>query len=78
MPGRPRHGTRTLGRAPLKFSAIFGVFRDDRPSSFERWPESKLDGLAVGIRRDVEDWARVLHNGGTPSQAQNATVGLFP
>lgn len=38
-----------------------GMFLDDRPSSFDLWLERKLDGLAAGIRRDVEDWSRLLH-----------------
>ncbi|MCF3136643.1 hypothetical protein IPZ69_41290 [Streptomyces olivochromogenes] len=51
-----------------------GVFLDDRPSSFDRWLESKLDGLTVG-RRDVQDWARLLHDGGARSQPRDvATV----
>ncbi|MEU6974225.1 hypothetical protein AB0A71_42240 [Kitasatospora aureofaciens] len=37
--------------------------------------ESKLDGLAAGIRRDVQDWARLLHDGGPRSQPRDvATV----
>ncbi|MFD7618828.1 hypothetical protein, partial [Streptomyces sp. NPDC059802] len=35
-----------------------GVFLDDRPSSFELWLESKLNGLATGIAHDVGDWAK--------------------
>lgn len=51
------------------------VFLDDRPSSFDRRLESKLDGLAAGIRRDVQDWARTLHDGGPRSQPRDvATV----
>ncbi|MFJ2778131.1 hypothetical protein [Kitasatospora sp. NPDC087315] len=54
---------------------LIGVFLDDRPSSFDRWLESKLDGLAAGIRRDVQDWARLLHDGGPRSQPRDvATV----
>ncbi|CAN3978409.1 hypothetical protein KPATCC21470_1032 [Kitasatospora purpeofusca] len=51
-----------------------GVFLDDRPSSFERWLESKLDGLAVGIRRDVQNWAQLLHDGGPRSQPRDVTT----
>lgn len=40
-----------------------GVFVDDRRPSFDGWLERKLDGLAPGIRRDVEDWARARHHG---------------
>lgn len=48
-----------------------GVFLDHRPSSFDQWLERKLDGLAVGIRRDVEDWARLLHDGGPRSRPRD-------
>lgn len=52
-----------------------GVFLDDRPMSFDLWLEVKLDGLATGIARDVEDWARLLHDGGPRSRARHvATV----
>ncbi|MEV5689521.1 hypothetical protein AB0L68_41285 [Streptomyces sp. NPDC052164] len=51
-----------------------GVFLDDRPSSFELWLESKLDGLATGIVRDVGDWARLLHDGGPRSRARRAAT----
>jgi hypothetical protein len=48
-----------------------GVFLDDRPSSFDLWLERKLDGIAAGIRRDVEAWARLLHDGGPRSQPRD-------
>ncbi|WP_225102054.1 hypothetical protein [Streptomyces sp. CoH27] len=48
-----------------------GVLRDDRPSSFDQWLERKLDGLTAGIRRDVEDWARLLHDGGPRSKPRD-------
>ncbi|MCY0924380.1 MULTISPECIES: hypothetical protein [unclassified Streptomyces] len=51
-----------------------GVFLDDRPASFERWLERKLDGLAVGIHHDVANWARILHEGGPRSQPRDATT----
>ena len=41
-----------------------GVLIDDRRPSFERWLERKLDGLAAGIRQDVEAWLRTMRNGG--------------
>ncbi len=41
-----------------------GVLTDDRRPSFERWLERKLDGLAAGIRQDVEAWLRTMRNGG--------------
>ncbi|MET8181676.1 hypothetical protein [Streptomyces sp. NPDC005336] len=48
-----------------------GVFLDDRPSSFAKWLERKLDGIAPGIRRDVEHWVRLLHDGGPRSQPRD-------
>ncbi|MCX4632830.1 hypothetical protein [Streptomyces sp. NBC_01443] len=48
-----------------------GVFLDDRAPSFEQWPERKLAGIAPGIRRDVEHWARLLHDGGPRSQPRD-------
>jgi hypothetical protein len=51
-----------------------GVFLDDRPSPFEQWLQRKLDGLATGIRRDIQDWARLLHDGGPRSQARDKTT----
>ncbi|MBX7556306.1 hypothetical protein K1Y78_52690 [Streptomyces sp. tea 10] len=52
-----------------------GVLLDDRPATFDLWLERKLDGLAAGIRRDVEGWARTLHDGGPRSRARHhATV----
>ena len=41
-----------------------GVLIDDRRPSFERWLERKLDGLAAGIRQDVEAWLRTMRDGG--------------
>ncbi len=37
---------------------------DDRVLAFDTWLERKLDGITPGIRRDVEDWIRTLHDGG--------------
>ncbi|MER8090825.1 hypothetical protein ABTZ57_38565 [Streptomyces sp. NPDC094048] len=48
-----------------------GIFHDDRPSSFDQWLERKPDGLAAGIRRDVEAWARLLHDGGPRSHPRD-------
>ncbi|MFD9816618.1 hypothetical protein [Streptomyces sp. NPDC059080] len=51
------------------------MFLDDRTPSFETWLERKLDGIAPGIRHDVEHWARLLHDGGPRSQPRDeATV----
>ncbi|GAA4479339.1 hypothetical protein GCM10023094_24330 [Rhodococcus olei] len=41
-----------------------GLLDDDRAPAFEAWLERKLDGLTPGIRREVEDWIRALHDGG--------------
>jgi integrase len=55
--------------------AEMGVLIDDRRPTFEDWLERKLDGLAPGIRRDVEAWARTLHDGGPRARARDpATV----
>ncbi|MDT9698290.1 hypothetical protein [Streptomyces sp. P17] len=48
-----------------------GVFLDDRTPPFEQWLERKLDGIAPGIRRDVEHWVRLLHDGGPRSQPRD-------
>ena len=54
--------------------ADIGVFHDDRTPPFEQWLERKLDGIAPGIRRDVEDWARLLHDGGPRSQPRDEST----
>ena len=41
-----------------------GVLHDDRRPSFESWLDRKLDGLAPGIRGDVEAWLRTMRHGG--------------
>jgi hypothetical protein len=48
-----------------------GIFVDDRPSTFERWLEAKLDGLAPAIRAETGRWARVLRDGGPRSRARD-------
>lgn len=50
-----------------------GILVDDRRSSFEDWLERKLDGLASGIRRDVETWQRTLRDGGPRTRPR--TIG---
>ncbi|MGW2939851.1 hypothetical protein ACWDA7_51305 [Streptomyces sp. NPDC001156] len=54
--------------------AHIGVLFDDRPSAFEQWLEPKLTGLAPGIRRDVDEWTRLLHDGGPRSKARDTTT----
>lgn len=44
-----------------------GVLDDDRRPSFESWLERKLEGLAPGIRADVEAWLRTMRDGGPRS-----------
>jgi hypothetical protein len=52
-----------------------GILCDDRPVTFEQWLVSKLDGLAPGIRRDTQRWARTLRDGGQRTRPRNqATV----
>lgn len=43
---------------------MLDLFLDDRRRPFEDWLDRKLDGLAPGIRRGVEQWIRTLHDGG--------------
>lgn len=45
-----------------------GLFVDNRVPSADLWLERKLDGVAPGIRRTVEQWARVLLDGGPRSE----------
>ena len=52
-----------------------GILRDDRPTTFEQWLASKLDGLAPGIRSETQRWARTLRDGGPRTRARDqATV----
>ncbi|MFF3127871.1 hypothetical protein ACFVRD_37530 [Streptomyces sp. NPDC057908] len=54
------------------------IFLDDRRPSFEDWLESKLDGLALGIRRETEQWSRTLHDGGPRTLARDpSTVKIY-
>ncbi|MBE1592323.1 hypothetical protein ACFPOI_16920 [Nonomuraea angiospora] len=48
-----------------------GVFVDDRLPAFDRWLEAKLEGLAPGIRDDVEAWARALRDGAPRIKPRN-------
>jgi integrase len=50
------------------------LFVDDRPPPFEDWLARRLDGLAPGISREVERWARTLHDGGPRSSARVAST----
>ena len=51
--------------------AEMGVLADDRRPSFEDWLQGKLDGLAPGIRREVEAWLRTMRDGGPRSRARS-------
>jgi hypothetical protein len=52
-----------------------GILLDDRTSSFEKWLERKLDGLADGIRQPTEAWLRAAHDGGPRTKPRDpATV----
>jgi site-specific recombinase XerC len=48
-----------------------GVLLDDRPATFEKWLQRKLDGLAPGIRSETERWARTLHDGSPRSRPRS-------
>ena len=48
-----------------------GVLEDDRRPSFESWLDRKLDGLAPGIRADVEAWLRTMRDGGPRSRPRD-------
>lgn len=49
-----------------------GLLHGQRPPAFHRWLERTLHGLAPGIRTGVEQWARLLHDGGPRSRARQA------
>lgn len=40
------------------------ILVDDRPTAFDTWLETKLDGLAPAIAQQTERWVRALHDGG--------------
>ena len=48
-----------------------GVLDDDRCPSFESWLERKLEGLAPGIRTDVEAWLRTMRDGSPRSRPRD-------
>jgi site-specific recombinase XerD len=51
--------------------AALDLLADDRVPTFESWLDRKLTGLTPGIRADVEDWLRTLHDGGPRSQPRS-------
>jgi hypothetical protein len=51
--------------------AELGLLDDDRRPRFEDWLQRNLRGLAAGIRRDVEAWLRVLHDGAPRSKPRS-------
>jgi site-specific recombinase XerD len=56
----------------VEILARMGILDDDRParSTFERWLDGKLDGLAPGIRSETERWARALRDGSARNPAR--------
>jgi len=64
--------TRCAGvRRTREVLAAIGVLVDDRPPTFERWLDGKLDGLASGIRTETERWTRTLQDGGPRSRPRS-------
>jgi hypothetical protein len=51
-----------------------GLLDDDRVPAFEDWLRRKLDGMAPGIRREAEDWARALRDGGPRARPRAANT----
>jgi site-specific recombinase XerD len=65
---------RALGISVERVADVLAEMRvlvDDRRPSFEDWLQRKLDGLAPGIRRDVESWLRTMCGGGPRSRARS-------
>jgi integrase len=55
-----------------------GIFRDDRNPAVEVWLARALGGLAPGIARETEAWARALLDGGPRSRARSQdTVRVY-
>jgi len=50
---------------------LMGIVIDDRPRTFDLWLHAKLDELTPTFRRDIETWARVLHDGGPRTPARS-------
>jgi hypothetical protein len=71
----PALGSRGLSvQHTAEVLAGIGLLHDDRTPSFEQWLERELEGIAPGIRRDVEHWARLLHDGGPRPQPRDETT----
>jgi integrase len=51
-----------------------GILSEDRPTTFEQWLAAKLDGLAPGIRAEIQRWARALRDGGPRTRARDETT----
>lgn len=67
---------RALGISTERVAEVLqemGVLLDDRRPAFEDWLQRKLDGLAPGIRVDVEAWLRTMHDGGPRSKPRDPT-----
>ncbi|WP_282685298.1 MULTISPECIES: hypothetical protein [unclassified Streptomyces] len=55
-----------------------GIYLDDRLSAFEIWLARKLATLAPGMRADVENWVRHLHEGGPRTKPRSqVTARLY-
>lgn len=65
-----RHRGLTISRT-IDVLEQLELFDNDKTPAFEGWLERKLDGLARGIRGDVESWLRALRYGGPRMQARS-------
>ncbi|MFE1472140.1 hypothetical protein [Nocardiopsis dassonvillei] len=50
------------------------LFEDDRTPTRDSWLQHRLGDLAPGIRTDVEDWLRTLHDGGPCTRARSLST----
>jgi hypothetical protein len=50
------------------------VLVDDRPRTFDRWLDSKLDGLPTAILAAAHSWALTLHDGGPRARPRTPTT----
>jgi integrase len=58
--------------------AAMGILRDERRPTLHRWLDGKLTGLPSGLRNPVEEWARLMHDGGPRTQARSPlTVRVY-
>ncbi|MGQ4272164.1 hypothetical protein [Nocardiopsis changdeensis] len=50
------------------------LFEDDRTPTLDSWLQRRLADLAPGIRTDVENWLRTLHDGGPRTRARSLST----